>query len=64
MKINGQRRELKERISLEEFLIQEGYEGKRVALERNGEIVPKEQYKTVILDSEDILEIVTFVGGG
>lgn len=35
-----------------------------VAVERNGEIVPKRLYDSVILEAEDRLEIVSFVGGG
>ncbi|MDF0605317.1 sulfur carrier protein ThiS [Neisseriaceae bacterium TC5R-5] len=37
---------------------------KRVAVERNGEIVPKSQYEMVCLESGDELEIVVAVGGG
>ena len=58
--------------------VQEAAEGKSVALvlqkkkidlsnvavERNGEIVPKRLYDSVILEAEDRLEIVSFVGGG
>ena len=33
-------------------------------MERNGEIVPKSEYEKVIVTDSDLLEIVTFVGGG
>ena len=46
-------------------LVQElGLTGKRIAVERNGEIVPKSTYATVMLTAGDRLEIVVAVGGG
>lgn len=41
-----------------------GYTGKRIAIERNGEIVPKSQHSTTSLTDGDTLEIVVAVGGG
>lgn len=41
-----------------------GYAGKRIAIERNGEIVPKSQYAQTRLAAGDRLEIVVAVGGG
>jgi len=38
--------------------------GKRIALERNGEIVPRSQFDQVALADGDALEIVVAVGGG
>jgi sulfur carrier protein len=38
--------------------------GKRVAVERNGEIVPRSQHATTHLQTGDRLEIVIAVGGG
>ena len=38
--------------------------GKRVAVERNGEIVPRSQYAQIDLRDGDQLEIVVAVGGG
>jgi sulfur carrier protein len=39
-------------------------EGKRIAVERNGEIVPRSRYADTEVDSADRLEIVGAVGGG
>ena len=39
-------------------------EGKRIAVERNGEIVPKGRYGVTRVDPGDRLEIVAAVGGG
>ena len=41
-----------------------GLEGKRIAVERNGEIVPKSQYANTRVLAGDKLEIVAAVGGG
>ncbi len=38
--------------------------GKRIAVERNGDIVPKSTFADVILHDGDVLEIVGAVGGG
>jgi len=46
-------------------LIEElGYVGKRIAVELNGDIVPKSQHETHVLADGDQLEIVVAVGGG
>lgn len=41
-----------------------GYEGKRIAVECNGDIVPKSQHATAKLAENDQVEIVVAVGGG
>jgi len=41
-----------------------GLEGKRIAVERNGEIVPKSRYADTRILAGDKLEIVAAVGGG
>ena len=38
--------------------------GKRIAVERNGEIVPRSQHADTLLADGDTLEIVVAVGGG
>ena len=40
------------------------FEGKRIAVEKNGEIVPRSLYADTSVDSGDRLEIVGAVGGG
>ena len=50
--------------SLAEYLREAGYDPARVAVERNLEIVPAEQYGATILRDGDTLEIVHFVQGG
>ena len=64
MKLNGETKTLKDSIALSDLLAQEGFANKRIAVERNGEIVPKGEYANVILSDSDTLEVVAFVGGG
>lgn len=45
-------------------LTQMGFDPKRVAVEKNGEIVPRAQYEATPLKEGDKLEVVRFVGGG
>ena len=49
---------------LSELLEQQGYEQMRIAVEKNGEIIPKSAYLDTLVQDEDVLEIVSFVGGG
>lgn len=64
MKVNGETKKLLEKIPLSEFLQQEGYAQEKIAVELNGEIIPRSRYASVILTDADKLEIVSFVGGG
>lgn len=64
MKINGKTVPLAPGQTLAAFLAAQSFDGRTVAVERNGEIVPKGAYETVLLTDEDTLEIVRFVGGG
>ena len=41
-----------------------GLTGKRIALERNGEILPRSLFASQQLEDGDTLEVVTAVGGG
>lgn len=51
-------------MTVEKYLSQTDYNQKRIAVEINGEIVPKSQYDTVAFKNGDTVEIVGFVGGG
>ena len=63
VKVNGGLLDLAgKRIS--EYLTTTEYDPKRIAVERNGEIVFKSQYDDVVLQDEDSIEVVSFVGGG
>lgn len=64
LKINGENRQFPEPLTVAGLIDQLGYTGKRIAIERNGEIVPKSQHVSTELASGDQLEIVVAVGGG
>lgn len=63
VKINGTEQDVAG-MSLPEYLRATNFDIKRVAVERNGEIVPKVAYETTVLQDGDSLEVVSFVGGG
>ena len=64
MRINGETVTLSAPQSVEEMLKAQGYDPQRVAVERNGEIVPRSAFGEVTLMDDDAIEIVAFVGGG
>lgn len=63
VKINGEEIAV-QGMRLTDYLLQEGYQLSRIAVECNGEIVPKAEYDVKVLQDDDTLEIVSFVGGG
>ena len=64
MKVNGEQIQLTKATTLEEFLKEQGYNIQRIAIERNDEIVPRENSSDVMLSDSDIIEVVHFMGGG
>lgn len=50
--------------TVSEYLAATNYDPKRIAVELNGEIVPKAQYGETVLQDGDSVEVVSFVGGG
>ena len=64
VQINGAARQLTESCSLAAMIEELGYTGKRIALERNGDIVPRSLYATQQITDGDKLEIVVAVGVG
>ena len=62
--LNGERRQFSSPMTVAALVEALGYAGKRIAVERNGEIVPRSQHAEVSLADGDRLEIVVAVGGG
>ena len=62
--VNGEARQVDSGITVSQLLETMSLENKRVALERNGEIVPRSQFAEQHLNEGDSLEIVVAVGGG
>ncbi|MEG0291316.1 MAG: sulfur carrier protein ThiS [Anaerovoracaceae bacterium] len=62
--INGQKYQLADGIKVSEYLETEGIDKGTIAIELNGEILPKSRYEETVLSDGDKIEIVNFVGGG
>jgi len=62
--LNGSPLEFEGPLTVAQLLERQGLVGKRVAVERNGEIVPKSTHADALLNAGDRLEIVVAVGGG
>lgn len=64
VQLNGETREVAAGISLAELLVDLGVTSRSVAVEANGELVPRQQHQAYRLQAGDRIEIVTLVGGG
>jgi sulfur carrier protein len=64
IQLNGTGRSVPEGSTVAALIESLGYTGKRVAVERNGEIVPRSAHGDTPLAAGDLVEIVVAVGGG
>jgi sulfur carrier protein len=64
LSINGEPKRFSEALDLARLIERLELAGKKVAVERNGEIVPRSRYAETALADGDRLEIVVAVGGG
>ena len=64
IKINGNAIHHSAPCTVETLLLEHGYSLQRIAVERNGEILPKSRYADTPVQDGDAYEIVSFVGGG
>ncbi len=62
--LNGSPKDGYDGVGLLTLLVQEGYDIRRIAVELNGEIVPKDELEKWVVHGGDTLEVVSFVGGG
>ena len=62
--INGQQHNFPAPLNVADLIGRLELQGKRIALERNGEIVPRSAFEALNLIDGDALEIVVAVGGG
>ncbi len=62
--LNGEDRSFTAPLSIAELLAALGLDTRKVAVERNQEIVPRSAYAATWLAAGDALEIVHFIGGG
>ena len=63
VKINGEEKEIAGK-NLLEYLKEAGFEPERVVVERNLDIIPKDELGNKIIQDEDVIEVLRFVGGG
>nr|WP_328805686.1 sulfur carrier protein ThiS [Sabulicella rubraurantiaca] len=64
LSVNGETRALPGGATVADLLAEIGLAARKVAVERNLEIVPRSQYGATVLASGDTIEIVHFIGGG
>ena len=62
--VNGARRPLGRAATLADLLQALGVSVAKMAVERNGEIVPPAAFATTPVAADDVIEIIQFVGGG
>lgn len=64
IRLNGQTRQLPDTHTLQDLLEAEGLATRRVAIEVNGEIIPRSRHAQHALQEGDAVEIVHALGGG
>lgn len=64
MKINGEFTPCSDKMTVRSLLDKLGHDPQRVAVEKNGQIVPRARFADEPLCGDDVVEIVQFVGGG
>ena len=62
--VNGEARDVAAPATVADLLAGIGLDTRKVAVERNMEIVPRSAYADTALEAGDALEIVHFIGGG
>ena len=64
IQLNGNTYEINNGTNLNELLNELKIQKNKVAIEVNGEIVERKKYPSLILNKDDQVEIVQFIGGG
>ena len=64
IQLNGKKISIKSNFSILDLLKKYKLSKKKIAIEYNGKIIPKVNYKKKYLKNDDKLEIVHFIGGG
>ena len=64
IQLNGKKILIKKNTSIFDILIKFNLNNKKVAIEHNGQIIQKVNYRKKYLKNDDKLEIVHFIGGG
>ena len=64
IQLNGKKVVIKSNYSILDLLKKYRLENKKIAIEHNGIIIPKNNYNKKFLKNNDKIEIVHFIGGG
>ena len=64
IRLNGEAKEFAQGSTVADLVESLGLTGKRVAVERNLDIVPRSQHQVVQLQDNDQIEVVEAIGGG
>jgi sulfur carrier protein len=64
LSVNGENRRATAGLSLEQLLVELGYEPRLVVVEFNGRILPRDRWASQPVVESDVVEVVTIVGGG
>lgn len=64
IRLNGAARDVPVGTTITQLLQLAGYGERRVAVERNAQIVPRSQHPSTELAADDHIEIVQAIGGG
>lgn len=62
--VNGEKVDCLEGITLDDLLLQLKYDKRQIAVEINEVIIPKAEYEQHSIHAGDVIEVVTFMGGG
>ncbi|QDR80914.1 sulfur carrier protein ThiS [Sporomusa termitida] len=62
--VNGKDLQMPVGVTIAELVGKQGFNPEVIVIEHNQQIVKKEEWQATVLQPEDCLEVVTFVGGG
>ena len=64
MKVNGERFEFREGMTVSNLIAEMGFSEAMVAVELNLDILHRDSFSSTVLKENDCIEVVRFVGGG
>ena len=64
IQLNGRKLDLSNKCSISKLLKKYKIDGKKIAVELNGKIINRSNYKLTFIKNKDKIEIVHFIGGG
>ena len=64
MKVNGEKFDFREGMTVSELVAEMGFSEAMVAVELNLDILPRDSFSSTVLKENDCIEVVRFVGGG